>query len=251
MLDVTREDLVSIAVRSHAIAESGVARAPSRRAEPAWIAGGLVLAFAIPFVLADRLGIQRDVFYGLYGLAFGAFLWAYVRATRISLRAALARNWRAGVVLGLVGAVAMALVVSRSSNGSAHPGGLPFVLALLWRGVYYGALDGLMLSVFPILATYHAFEGRPILTRLRGKAAVALLALGVSLVFTATYHLGYADFRGSKLRKPVAGDAIWSLPTLLTLSPLGAPIAHAGLHVTAVVHDYETDLFLPPHEVTQ
>ena len=80
---------------------------------------------------------------------------------------------------------------------------------------------------------------------------MALLALGVSLLFTATYHLGYADFRGSKLRKPVAGDAIWSLPTLLTLSPLGAPIAHAGLHVTAVVDDYETDLFLPPHEVTR
>jgi hypothetical protein len=37
------------------------------------------------------------------------------------------------------------------------------------------------------------------------------------------------------------------MPTLLTLNPIGAPIAHAGLHVAAVVHDYDTELFLPPH----
>lgn len=26
-----------------------------------------------------------------------------------------------------------------------------------------------------------------------------------------------------------------------------AAFAHAGMHVTAVVHSYDTDLFLPPH----
>jgi len=40
---------------------------------------------------------------------------------------------------------------------------------------------------------------------------------------------------------------VWSVPTLVTLNPIGAPIAHAGLHVTAVWHSYETDVFLPPH----
>lgn len=64
---------------------------------------------------------------------------------------------------------------------------------------------------------------------------------------TATYHLGYSDFRSAKLRKPVAGDVIWSTPTLVTLNPLGAPIAHAGLHTSAVLHSYETKTYLPPH----
>ena len=41
---------------------------------------------------------------------------------------------------------------------------------------------------------------------------------------------------------------MWSVPTLATLNPIGAPIAHVGLHVSAVLHSYETDLFLPPHE---
>ena len=65
---------------------------------------------------------------------------------------------------------------------------------------------------------------------------------------TATYHLGYSDFRSEKVRQPVARDVVWSAPTLFTLNPIGAPIAHAGLHVSAVLHSYETDLFLPPHE---
>jgi hypothetical protein len=240
---------MSIAVRSRNVAEGPVMHASAVR-DGIWIVRGLALAFVVPFLGSDVLDVQRDVYYGLYGAAVLVFVWAYARAAQVSVRAALARNWRAGVVLGLVGAAVMAVIAYRSSAGSPHPTGATFIAALLWRGVFYGAIDGLLLSVFPILVVFHAFEGRPVLARLRGKAAVALLALAVSVVFTATYHLGYPDFRGSKLAKPAAGDVVWSMPTLLTLSPLGAPIAHAGLHVTAVVHDYQTDLFLPPHAAT-
>lgn len=107
----------------------------------------------------------------------------------------------------------------------------------------------MLLSVFPILAVFGLFASKPL--RERSKKAVAgigALALAMSLLFTAAYHLGYPDFRGSKVSKPLTGDAIWSAPTLVTLSPLGAPIAHIGLHVSAVVHSYQTDLFLPPHK---
>ena len=237
---------MSIAVRSRSVAEGSVMRASAVR-DGRWIVCGLALAFVVPYRGSAVLGVQRDVYSGLYGAAVLAFVWAYARAAHVSVRAALARNWRRGVVLGLVGAAAMAVVVYRSSSGTHHPAGATFAAALLWRGVVYGAVDGLLLSVFPILAVYHAVEGRPVLAHWRGRAAVALLALAVSLVFTATYHLGYPDFRSGKLGKPLAGDVVWSMPTLVTLSPLGAPIAHVGLHVTAVVHDYQTDLFLPPH----
>jgi hypothetical protein len=72
--------------------------------------------------------------------------------------------------------------------------------------------------------------------------AVALIA---SLAMTAVYHAGYSDFRSGK---PLTGDVVWSVPTLVTLNPVGAPIAHAGLHVSAVLHSYDTDTFLPPHQ---
>ena len=62
-----------------------------------------------------------------------------------------------------------------------------------------------------------------------------------------TERAAWGDFHGEKLRKPLIGDVIGSTPTLVTLSPLGAPLAHIGLHVSAVVHAYDTDTFLPPH----
>ena len=120
--------------------------------------------------------------------------------------------------------------------------------AILWRGVVYGAADGVLLSVFPILAVFGLFASKPLRERSkRAVAGIGALALVVSLLFTAVYHLGYPDFRGSKVSKPMTGDAIWSVPTLVTLNPVAAPLAHIGLHVAAVVHSYQTDLFLPPH----
>ena len=45
---------------------------------------------------------------------------------------------------------------------------------------------------------------------------------------TTVYHLGYRDFRSPLLVRPVAADLVWSVPTLVTLNPIGAPITHAG-----------------------
>ena len=112
----------------------------------------------------------------------------------------------------------------------------------------YGAADGLLLSAFPILLVFAALRGSRLRRRAVGLIAVGAIAMLASLSMTAVYHAGYSDFRSGKLRKPVTGDLIWSVPTLATLNPVGAPIAHVGLHVGAVVHDYDTQLFLPPHE---
>ena len=38
----------------------------------AWLAGGFALAFAVPFLFADVLELQRDLFYGLYALSVAA-----------------------------------------------------------------------------------------------------------------------------------------------------------------------------------
>ena len=157
------------------------------------------------------------------------------------------RHWPWAIALGLVFGALLAFIVL-GDPATSHPHGWAFAGAIAWRGVVYGALDGLLLSSFPIIATFAAFAGTPLRERSRRAiVGIAALALAVSLAFTAAYHLGYPDFRGSKLRKPIAGDVMWSAPTLLTLNPIGAPIAHIGLHVTAVVHSYDTPTYLPPH----
>jgi xanthine/uracil permease len=219
----------------------------SARRHLLWLAGGMVVAFLVPFLLADRLGLERDLYYAVYvAVVLGLFV-AWARDTRQSLREMVVRRWRLAAALGVLFAAISALIATRAETGSRHPGGLEFAGALLWRGVVYGAADGLLLSAFPILLVFAALRNSGLRHRAGGVVAVGAVAMAASLSMTAVYHAGYSDFRSDKLRKPVAGDLIWSVPTLATLNPIGAPIAHVGLHVGAVVHDYDTELFLPPH----
>ncbi len=213
----------------------------------AWLLGGVVLAFLVPYVIADRIGLQRDIYYGLYVAAvFGLFVgWAH--DTGQSLREMVARRWKLAVALGLVCAGAMAFFAMRQDVSGPHPGGITLIGSLAWRGIVYGAADGLLLSAFPILTVFAALKDSRLRKRAGGVLAVGAVAMAASLAMTAAYHAGYGDFRSSKLTRPLTGDLVWSIPTLATLNPIGAPIAHVGLHVSAVLHNYNSNLFLPPH----
>ena len=213
-----------------------------------WLLSGFAFAFLVPFVFADVLEVPRDLYYAIYVVGIGAFFGLWVRATGQSLGEMVRRRWMLAVVLGLAVAGLLTLIVLRTEDATARPGGLELVGAVLWRGVAYGLADGILLSAFPILAVFAMFAGTRARGRIGGTIAIGLAALVASLAMTAVYHVGYSDFRSEKLRKPVAGDVVWSVPSLVTLNPIGAPIAHAGLHTSAVLHSYETDTFLPPHE---
>ena len=226
----------------------GFARLPrAARAQLEWLAFGLVFAFAMPFVLADQVGIPRDLYYGVYAASVVLLFASWAWETGQPLGAMLRTRWVTATALGLAFGGLLSLVVLRAADATARPGGATFVAEVFWRGGVYGLADGLLLSSFPILAVFAAFQGTRLRERLRGKIAIGALALVASLTMTAVYHAGYSDFRSSKLRSPVVGDVMWSAPTLVTLNPIGAPIAHAAMHVTAVMHSYDTDLFLPPH----
>jgi hypothetical protein len=209
---------------------------------------GFAVAFAVPFLLADVLSMSRDLFYGLYAASVLMLFIGWARATGYDLVAAIQRRWILAVTLGVACAAVLAVMVVRTEDATSRPDGLTLGAELVWRGVLYGATDGLLLSAFPILVVFAAFAGRTFTRRRSGKVAVGALALVASLAMTTAYHAGYSDFRSSKMTKPITGDLVWSVPTLVTLNPVGAPIAHAGLHVSAVLHSYETDTFLPPHE---
>ena len=213
----------------------------------AWLGAGMAVAFLVPYLLADRIGLQRDAYYGVYAASVVGLFVAWSRDTGQSVRGMCARHWRLAVVLGLLAGGAMAFIAIRQDVSGPHPGGLTLIGAIAWRGVVYGAADGLLLSAFPILLVFVALKNTKLRKRAGGVIAVGAVALVASLAMTAVYHAGYSDFRSSKLSKPITGDLVWSIPTLATLNPVGAPIAHVGLHVSAVFHNYNSNLFLPPH----
>jgi len=212
-----------------------------------WLATGLVVAFGVPFLFADVLGLPRDLYYGLYVIAVVMLFGTWAHLAGGGMIHTVVRRWRLAITLGLAFAGVTALIAVRVESATSHPHGIGFAGAILWRGVAYGFADGLLLTSFPVLVVFAAFAGCKILRSARGKTAVGVLALTASLAFTAVYHAGYPEFRSAKIGNPIRGDVVWSIPTLATLNPLGGPIAHVGLHVAAVVHSYDTDLFLPPH----
>jgi len=232
---------------SAAPTRSLAAHPASARRHLAWLLGGIAVGFLVPFVVADQLGLQRDLYLIVYVVAVVGLFLGWARDTGQSLRAMFPRRWQLAVGLGVVFAGIGALIATGAEDGAPHPGGVEFIGALVWRGIIYGAADGLLLSAFPILIVFAALKNSGLRRRVGGLIAVGAIAMVASLAMTAVYHAGYSDFRGSKLRKPVTGDLLWSVPVLATLNPVGAPLAHVGVHATAIVHNYDADLFLPPH----
>lgn len=210
----------------------------------AWIPATALLGFVVSFVFGDRIPLPVDIYYSVYFAIVLGFFAVYTRRTRLDLRAVLSRRIWWGVVLGVLGGlVLMGGVLARPETEKLAGGILWW--ALFWRGLVYGTVDGLLLLAFPWLVAWRALgaeEGG--VGRRLAATAVAWVAV---LVVTTAYHLGYGDFRSRKVLQPNVGAAIGIVPTLLTANPAASSISHVFLHLTAVVHSPETDLFLPPH----
>lgn len=208
-----------------------------------WFAIAALVGFAVPLTGSSVLGLQHDVYLGIYFVAVLALTWAYTVVTGVDWRAIMIRNWKASVILGvLFGFVLVRNVLSTSAT--PHPDGAYFWFELVWRGGLYGAIDALLLTVLPCTMVHRALGGRLPTWRRRFAYVGASAALIVAI--TAIYHLGYAQYRQDGLSQPETGNAIISVPMLLTANPIGSVASHSAMHVSAAAHIYEADVRLPP-----
>ncbi|MBP1699794.1 MAG: hypothetical protein H6Q41_4982 [Deltaproteobacteria bacterium] len=209
-----------------------------------WILLGVLVGFGASFVFGDLITLPLDLYYLIYFGIVVAFFTIYIKKTQLNLKEWFSRRWVWGILLGLVfGALMVQNVLSRPVTEKFTG---PYLAWLIfWRGLIYGAIDGLLLSVFPWMVTWRAFdvEKKP----LGKKIAFGFLAWFFILVLTTAYHLGYADFRSKKMIEPNIGNTIISVPTLVSGNPIGSPMVHAIMHITAIIHSPKTELFLPPH----
>ena len=208
-----------------------------------WFAAGAVVAFLVPFVFSSTIDLHHDVYLGVYFAFVAGFFTLYVRRNAIDVRAAVTRNWRWGLAAGVLAAVALVGNVF-SETETDRPDGVYFVFELIWRGATYGAVDALLLTVFPCLLVYQALGG-PLATW-RKRIAYFAASLALVMTITATYHLGYSHYRAEGVGAPETGNVIISMPMLLTANPLGSLVDHSAMHVAAVIHAYEDDTRLPP-----
>jgi hypothetical protein len=208
-----------------------------------WFGAAAVVGFAVPYLGSSIFDLQHDLYLAIYFASVLALCSAYINRTGLDVRATLSRHWKLSSVLGLVFGVALVRNVL-SEDATPRPDGAYFVVELIWRGGIYGAVDALLLTVLPCLIVYRSLGGR--LATWRRRIAYFGASLALVLTMTAVYHLGYAQYREDGIRAPETGNTIISMPMLLTTNPIGSVVDHAAMHISAVAHDYETDVRLPP-----
>jgi apolipoprotein N-acyltransferase len=78
------------------------ARPESWAVQLRWFAAAAAVGFAVPFIGSSLLGLQHDLYLGVYFVSVLGLCAAYAVATRLDVRATLARHWRLGVALGVL-----------------------------------------------------------------------------------------------------------------------------------------------------
>jgi len=101
--------------------------------------------------------------------------------------------------------------------------------------------------LFSWMVTWRAFNVEK--KSLSKKIAFSFVAWFFILVVTTAYHLGYSDFRSPKIVQPNIGNTIISLPTLISVNPIGAPITHAMMHIAAIIIFQNRPFFTSPQRL--
>ena len=209
-----------------------------------WFAVVCLVAFLVPYVGVSVLDLQHDLFYLVYFAVTITVLAAYVRVEQVDVAEIFRQRWRWSLGAGVVLAAFLVFNVFKTSDATARPHGAYFVFELLWRGIGYGVVDTLLLTIFPCFVAYKLLQGR--VDGLKGKLRLTALMLPLVFVITATYHWGYPQYREDGLNRPETGNVLISVPTFATANPAGSVVAHVSQHLAAVSHAYESRVFNPP-----
>jgi membrane protease YdiL (CAAX protease family) len=192
---------------------------------------------SIAWVSVDLLRWPRELFLLPYVAAAWILGTLFVRRERVDVAAAVSRNPLRTSVITLIAAGLMITTVLLQ-RGAPRAHGARLVAELAWDGVAYGCVDGLLLTVIPMAAVTHARAG--------GRTTDAFAFVASMFVFIV-YHLGFPEFRGTGLVAPVVASIVFGAAYLAARNPLAPIIAHAAMHVVAVLHGPAGTVQLPPH----
>lgn len=209
-----------------------------------WFAAVAAVAFAVPYVFTTAVDINHDLYYLIYFAIALTTVSAYVALNGVDVATMFRQNWQLSLALGALASAFVVWNVLAREDSTPRPDGAYFAFEFAWRGLAYGVVDAILLSAFPAMVAFSLLGSN--IAGLGRRVAFAGIALVLTIIITATYHLGYEQFRDDGIGPPETGNTIITIPTLASGNPIGSIIAHAAMHGAAVTHAYETDVFLPP-----
>lgn len=218
--------------------------APKLKQPLTWLALASFIGLLVPAVFSMGFRWERSLFLVPYVAIIGAFLLVYFRRHPIPLKQ-LFDHWRLGLI-GVAMATSLLMFNIKGYPVSAVPEGMQLVAAILWIGLIYGVIDGLLLNVMPVLVVKNIWSGQVNLSRYE-RITHGLFALAASIFVTLVYHFGYTEFHGAAILLVIVGNTFITSAYLFTGSPLAAIVTHVIMHIAAVLHGMETTIQLPPH----
>lgn len=217
----------------------------------AWFGAIALCSFLITWVMTDLLKVGRTVYIGLLALLTGGLTYGYLAWSNTNPTSFLFDHWAWGLLGAVVTAGINVALIRRLGRRGQRPAshgvrlhGLARAEQILWEDVIYGASEGVLLSVLPVLALWQAFDQLGWTAGWAGTLGAGALAYGGSLVVIGVHHLGYREFRSKRMMEAYIGCVGFGLAYLLTGSPLAAMVGHMGTHEAMLGRGYA----LPPHQ---
>jgi hypothetical protein len=209
----------------------------------AWVAVAGGVGFAVSAVCSSVLRLPRGGFILVYAVAVGALAALFFRRPGALVDRAARLRFPVAAATGLLAGAVLAGGVISGPGGPA-PAGIRLAAALGWYGIVYGVADAVLLTVIPVLAVGAWCAPK---STAGGRRWWRAAALGTSLLVTALYHAGFAEFRSGALVQPLIGNAVVTAGYLVTGHPATPLLAHVLMHGAAVLHGMEATAQLPPH----
>jgi hypothetical protein len=211
-----------------------------------WLIGASLIGFGISAIFSGWLKLSRRLFLIPYITLSGLFLFFFLFNNPVVNNEFWLYNWSLGLTLWiLAGAFLIKNVFSQPASQKEK--GLSLCGDVIWFGLAYGMVDGLLLNVMPVIAIWNIFSSILSTDSITGQIVIGLTALLASLIVTLFYHLGYPEFRNKSILLVLLGNTIITLTFIFSGNPLAAVLTHVTMHVAAVFRGPETTIQLPPH----
>jgi hypothetical protein len=204
-----------------------------------WIPPNAVLVFGLPYLLVKLLKFSNDIYYIWLYIVSIAFIVIYARLTHFNWGASLKTGWALGTILGVFVGLAFLSLASMSNPAIENSFLSVNIIPLLWRGLLYGLISAILISVFPFIVVWRALSGsNPGGTRKIGVTLVAIISIAL---MSSLYNLGLSDLRNDNLTNQIGKSMIASVPTIISGSPLAAPISNVLLQISESIKSGNLD----------
>lgn len=205
-----------------------------------WLAGLSAAAFAVSWLLANRLHLGRFLYIGVLSVVTGAISVAYLAWLGVGIGDILTTHWGWGLLAAPIAAAFGTFGMTRLPATNRRTG-RQLTVALIWEGIVYGITEGILLSALPAFMTWQAIHSLG-WSGFGGALARWTVPVLASILVIVVHHLGYAEYRNRQLIPISIGCGMLTVGYLVTASVIAPTLGHVLMHTAAILHGSE----LPP-----